>query len=172
MMTPTTFDDAFTALNGCKSLFARDVREVSELMLRIRLVEARAQNKVAVPPPWATEDVAAIFKDARPVEPDETSLVFEIVFKPETIVSYVVLNESCGCYPKPPEVFTGKLFREFQKSHLLDFIRANTCASDEYPGKLRHFEIVSENEVFDIIATAAPEIVHGQWRQVQGQPDW
>ena len=74
------------------------------------------------------------------------------------MVSYSVLNESYAAYPMAPEEFTGKLFRVFTWSHLMEFTRRTTCASDEYPGVLRHYEIVCACHVIDVICTQPPTI--------------
>jgi len=73
------------------------------------------------------------------------------------MVSYTVLNESYGTYPEPPEQFSGKLFRVFEWSHLLEFTKKTTCASDEYPGVLQHYEIACLNHVIDVICTGASQ---------------
>ena len=74
------------------------------------------------------------------------------------MVSYTVLNESYGTYPEPPEQFSGKLFRVFEWSHLLEFTKKTTCASDEYSGVLQHYEIACLNHVIDVICTGPPRI--------------
>ena len=74
------------------------------------------------------------------------------------MISYTVLNESYGRYPQPPEVFTGKLFRVFSHSHLLDFHRANDLCFSRPPAPLMHIQIACLNHVFDVIATAPPKI--------------
>jgi hypothetical protein len=75
------------------------------------------------------------------------------------MVSYTVLNESYGRYPESPEQFSGKLFRVFVWSHLLEFTKRTTYASDEHPGVLQHYEIACLNHVVDVISTGPPRIV-------------
>jgi hypothetical protein len=86
---------------------------------------------------------------ARPIQQDSTCRIFEIIFERKHIISYTVLNESYERYPEPPENFTGKLFRIFSWSHLLEFTRRTTYANDQHPGVLKHFEIACLNHMFD-----------------------
>lgn len=130
------------------------------------LVEAKPQA------PLASEDnsVYGVLTDgARPIEEDSTCRVFEVIFERNDIVSYTVLNESYGRYPEPPEEFTGKLFRVFSWSHLLEFTKRTTYASDDNPGVLKHFQIACLNHVFDVIATRPPRIAVGN-RGVEEKP--
>jgi hypothetical protein len=79
------------------------------------------------------------------------------------MVSYSVLNESYGRYPEDPEKFTGKLFRSFSWSHLLEFTRHTTNASVEYAGPLQHYQVACLNHVLDVIGTKPPRIAIGTW---------
>jgi hypothetical protein len=87
-----------------------------------------------------------------------------LIFEQASVVSYTVLNESYGKFPEPPEKFTGKSFRIFSWSHLLEFTRKATIACDEYPGSLQHYQLASQNHVIDVIATKPPRIAVGMWR--------
>jgi hypothetical protein len=98
----------------------------------------------------------------RPIEEDETCRIFQLLFERNHMVAYTVLNESYGKYPEPPEAFTGRLFRIFSHSHLLEFTKRTTYASGDYPGALMHFEIACLNHVIDVICTAAPKIAVGK----------
>ena len=153
------WEDGAKQIDDCQYLFAVDVRELEELTLRLTLVEAKAQA------PLTSEDdsVYGVLSDgARPIRQDSTCRIFEIIFERKHIISYTVLNESYGRYPEPPEKFTGKLFRIFSWSHLLEFTRRMTYANDEHPGVLKHFQIACLNHVFDVISTHPPRIAVGK----------
>jgi hypothetical protein len=83
---------------------------------------------------------------------------FDISFK--EIVSYLMTNESYGKYPSDPEAFTGRLFRRFSRSRLLELMKDTTYASDHHPGPgpLMHFEVVGQDDVVDVISCVEPEI--------------
>jgi hypothetical protein len=104
----------------------------------------------------ALDSIAALLPDARPIESEASSRLFEIVY--DEYISYTVSNETYGRYPEPPEVFTGKLFRIFSWSYLLEMTRMTSYASDDHPGPgpLEHHEIACLNHVIDVITTRPP----------------
>lgn len=92
-------------------------------------------------------------------EPDPTPLAYEITFKEATL--YLVQNESYGSYPEAQEVFTGKLFRIFTQSHLLELAHRTTYNREDHPGPEtpQHFSIVCQDDVVDVIACRKPRIL-------------
>jgi hypothetical protein len=158
-MVEVSWREGARQLDDCAYLFAVNVREIEELRLGLTLAEAKAQAQITVAADIGP--LAALRLGGSPIEQDDTCRVFGLVFDRNHMISYTVLNESYGRYPQPPEVFTGKLFRIFSHSHLLEFIERTTCASDSYPGPLMHFQIVCLNHVIDVVATAPPKIAVG-----------
>lgn len=143
-------------LNDCEYLFVTSVREIEELTLEILVSEAKAQAPILVAK--NDSEVERLKVGSRPVHPDSTCRTFCLVFDANKMVSYTVLNESYSRYPESQEVFTGKKFRVFANSNLLDFARSHTNASDQYPGPLFHYELICENHIVDVIATGPPSI--------------
>jgi hypothetical protein len=156
-MNGANWQDVARELNECAYLYLRWIGEPEELRLRLVIEEARVQDRPAVvssrPP-----ELDKILGDARPIESDGGCRLFEIIYSDP--ISYTVLNESYGRYPEAPEAFTGKLFREFSWSYLLEMTRKTTYANDEHPGPLplQHHSIVCLNHVIDVITTREPEI--------------
>ncbi|HLH18573.1 MAG TPA: hypothetical protein VKX45_15235 [Bryobacteraceae bacterium] len=155
------WEEGARQINDCDYLYAVDIRETEELTLQLEIAEARAQDRVLAPrdDTW----VEQLRLGARPIETDPTCRFFRLTFDRSHMVSYTVLNECYGIYPQPPEVFTGKLFREFSHSHLLEFTKRSTYASDEHPGVLQHYEVACLNHVIDVICTGPPRIEVGRW---------
>lgn len=156
-MTPhTNWQEGARHMNDCTYLFAVDIRELDSLTLSLRIVEAKPQAPIV----HADENDAIGFLKlgGRPVQEDDTCRQFHLVFDGKYMVLYTVLNESYGAYPAPSEVFTGKLFRSFSKSRLLDYMLHTTHSHALCPTGLLHFEIVCQNHVIDVICTAAPSI--------------
>lgn len=120
------------------------------------LTEAKPQAEIIVARDESPAEQLRL--GGRPIEKDLTCRAFRLIFDRNQMVSYTVLNESYGVCPEPPEQFTGKLFRVFQWSYLLEFTKRTTCASDEYPGVLNHYQIVCLNHVVDVICTGPPII--------------
>jgi hypothetical protein len=79
------------------------------------------------------------------------------------MVSYSVLNESYWTRPEASEEFTGRLFSVFSQSHLLEYIKRTTVASDDYPGTLQHYRIACQLHVVDVVSTTSPRIRVGTW---------
>lgn len=131
------WEEGARLINECTYLFATDVREIEELTLGLTIVEAKAQVPIST-----TEDTdpsASLKIGGRPIEEDETCRLFQLLFDRNHMIFYTVLNESYGKYPEPPEAFTGKLFRIFSHSHLLEFTERTTYASGGHPCVLMHF---------------------------------
>ena len=86
---------------------------------------------------------------------DKNCFTYEVLFK--TYIAYSVRNES---YTQEDETekFTGSLFRIYSESHFLNYIRASTIASDDYPGVFTHYEIVALNHIVDVVSTDLPNI--------------
>jgi hypothetical protein len=141
-------------IDECHALFVTHFRELEELTLELLISEAKPQAPILVP--RSDSAVDRMMVGARPIEWDETCRMFRVVFDRRHMIFYSVLNECYGRYPEPPEQFEGKRFRVFSRSHLLDFIKRTTHASDGYPGTLLHFQIAAENHVIDAITTAHP----------------
>ena len=97
---------------------------------------------------------SAAFSGVAPIEPSETTFVFEVHWK--NYVSYCVTEEmhgSCGEYDD--EEHTGRRFRVYSRSHFLDFVQKDTGAHSE---PYRHYKIVCENHMIDVASSTAPEL--------------
>ena len=154
------WEEGARLINECTYLFATDVRELEELTLGLTVVEAKAQAPISITE--STGPLASLKIGGRPIEEDETCRLFQLLFHRNHMISYTVLNETYGKYAEPPEAFTGKLFRIFSRSHLLEFTERTTYASGGHPGVLMHFEVACLNHVIDVICTAPPKIAVGK----------
>jgi hypothetical protein len=153
------WEEGVSQINEREYLFVDSIREVEELTLELTVTEAKPQAKPPVlkAEPWLEQLLA----DGRPIERDVTCRVFRLTFDRNHMISYTVLNETYGKYPESPELFTGKPFRTFSWSHLLEFTRRTTHASNEHPGVLQHYQIACQNHVVDVICTGPPMIAVG-----------
>jgi hypothetical protein len=150
------WEEGARQINECEYLYVDSIRELEELTPELIVTEAKLQAQILVP--RDESPVEQLRLGARPIESDVTCRSFRLVFDRRHMVSYTVLNESYGRYPESPEQFTGKLFRVFSWSHLLEFTKRTTYASDEHPGVLQHYEIACLNHVVDVICTGPPRI--------------
>lgn len=143
-------------MDECSYLHIVSKEEIGPWGLRIRVEES-------IPGKWPenleqdySPEMAA--KICMEMGQRPTPRVFEIEF-PDAI-SYHVTNETYGRYPEFPEAFSGKLFRKFERSLLLDWVRKTTYATDDHPGPgpLMHFEVAGQDDVLDVITTREPVI--------------
>ena len=156
-MNKANWKDIAHELDQCSYLYLRWIGEPQELQLRLVVEEARIQDRPALAPEHLPE-LASLYEGAKPIASDQGCRLFEIIYSYP--ISYTVLNESYGKYPEPPEVFTGRLFRQFSSSYLLEMTKKTTYVSDDHPGPLppQHHSIVCLNHVIDVITTRDPEI--------------
>jgi hypothetical protein len=137
-------------INRHTYLFLTEIGEPEDNVLRLVIEEARASGE---PEEMRIGDVT--LSGVRPIVSDDSCYAYEVVF--DSYVAYSVRNESYTSEDKS-EVFTGNLFRVYSKSRFRDYVNAATFATDEYPGKLSHYEIVCENHIVDVVSVAEPEI--------------
>jgi transposase-like protein len=133
-----------------KYLYLTEIGEPDINVLRIVIEEAKASGE--------TRDVkvdSTKISDCRPIISDETCQKYEIVFG--SYVAYCVRNESYTVMDES-EKFTGRLFNIYSKSHFLDYVRAATIASEEYPGKFVHYGINCLDHIVDVVSVDEPEI--------------
>jgi hypothetical protein len=154
--TAVEWEEGTRQINECGYLFVDSIREPEELTLELTVTEAKPQAQILVPRNESAFEELLV--GGRPIERDLSCRLFRLIFDRNHMVSYTVLNESYGRYPEAPEQFIGKLFRVFSWSHLLEFTKRTTSASDEYPGVLQHYQIACLNHVIDVICTGPPGI--------------
>ena len=125
-------------INKNEYLFLSCIDEFSVNNLRLIVQEGRTTGAVE-----NIELAGTVIKDVQSILPYVDSS-WEIVF--EKYVAYSIRNESYTSLDAD-EVWKGHLFRTYSKSRFLDYVRVATFASDEYPGKLRHYEFVCTDHI-------------------------
>jgi hypothetical protein len=95
-------------------------------------------------------------KDTAPIVVTEESSIYEIIF--DQYIAYSVRNESYTQTDEEEE-FEGRLACMYTKSKFLDYVRASTFASDDYPGTFKHYGFNCLNHIVDIVSTSPPKIV-------------
>jgi hypothetical protein len=157
----TEWQAAARQINECLYLCIHAIGEPEHLTLGLIVTEAKS----LAPAFDATSDRALerLTLGTKPADESGERRIFEMLFDRRSMISYSVLNESYGTRPEASEKFTGKLFRVFSQSHLLEYTKRTTIASDGYPGTLQHFQIACQFHVVDVICTAPPRIRVGTW---------
>lgn len=131
--------------------FLRKIEEPKDNSLRLVIEEAKSDG-----PP---EDIEILPDKVNcglwPIESDSSCPAFELVWP--WYVAYSVRNESF-CALDKEEVWEGRLFCLYSKSHFLDYLARATFASDDYPGPMRHWGVNCLNHIVDVVSTDDPQI--------------
>jgi len=139
----------FKDLNQYKYLFQQNIHCTDENRLTICLKIGKVSEE--------TEDFVfngITINDTRPILEDNTGSIR--VWFP-SYVAYNVRWETYLVWSEYDE-FTGRIVREYSKSRYLEYVKNDTFASDEWPGKLRHFGICCGWEIIDIISIDEPQV--------------
>ncbi len=147
-------DEIVSLLNEAKYLFSRDICEPEENSLRLVIEEAIVDHTQTISTLDPTSPFAEIRKGASPIKVVEGCRRFELQWS--RYVAYLVTEEvvgSGGSYGD--EVYTGKLFREYTKSHFLDLLARDTGVHFE---PILHYKLICQNHLIDVAAYGPPKV--------------
>lgn len=130
-----------------KYLLIAEIAPVIGTVLEVRIVGASALGK--------PRNVIGI-ANALPILPPPDADVYSFVFR--NFVSYSVTEEMFS-QGADNQVSKGGRIRIYTKSCFLDFVSNTTWASDEYPGKLVHYQFNTLDHTVDVVTANQPEIV-------------
>lgn len=142
------------SLDSIKYLYLRELSEPRDNSLRIIVDEAVENRSAPSPVPPDLPELAEILKGSWPIESTKGCKSFELSWK--HYIAYLVTDEcvgSCGSYED--EVYTGKLFRVYTKSHFLDHLARDTGGHFE---RIQHFKLICLNHLIDVASITRPEI--------------
>lgn len=145
-------DDKFALLDTAKYLYLRKITEPRDNALRIVIQEAIANRTKAVKA--ISGVLPGLLAGSAPIE--STDICKTFVLSWPRYVAYLVTEEavgSCGSYKD--EIFSGRFFRVYEKSHLLDHISRDTGAHFK---PFQHYKIICLNHLIDVVSTFPPEI--------------
>lgn len=137
-------------LDTCHSLFLCEIGEPEQNCLRLLIEDA-----FVLPQEATIRFGNSEITGGRPVESTENSRLFEVTWN--NYVAYNVANESYSTRTESEE-FSGRLARLYSKSHFLEYISRATLVSKEYPGPLRHVQIICECHIVDAVSTEFPQV--------------
>ncbi|QHE52769.1 hypothetical protein [Pontibacillus sp. HMF3514] len=93
--------------------------------------------------------------EAKPLVTNNQLPIIQIDF--EDYISYSITNESFTTW-KEYENFEGNAFRIYSNSHFLDYVKAHTFASEDYPGPFKHFGMSCVDHVINVVSSSNPII--------------
>ncbi|GAB1269064.1 hypothetical protein NBRC116493_23170 [Aurantivibrio infirmus] len=139
----------FEKINNHKYIYLGSISEPEDNSLRLTIEEAVSGEEEDI------EISGVKLSGSRALEVTDKSCIYEIVF--ETYVGYSVLDESYTIQDDH-EIFEGRLFCIYSKSHFLDYISKATFASDDHPGPYKHYAFNCLNHIVDVASTRVPRI--------------
>ncbi|MDH4987911.1 hypothetical protein QEZ47_20795 [Aminobacter anthyllidis] len=131
---------------GRRPFFLQEIGEPEANVLRVVVAEASAQENATTVP--GTDIIA------RPVTPVTNEQSWQLTW--DSYVAYAVRNESYWQSDSRPDCDDRLLVRS--QSAFLDFVGASTFASDDFPGKYSHWELICADHVIDVVSTSGPYI--------------
>ena len=147
-------DEIVSLLNEARYLFLRDISEPEENSLRLVVEEAIADHTQNISTTDPASPFAEILKGASQVKAVEGCRRFELQWR--RYVAYLVTEESVGSGGNyEDEVYTGKLFREYTKSHFLDLLARDTGGHFE---PILHYKLICQNHLIDVAAYGPLEV--------------
>jgi hypothetical protein len=144
----------FESLNSVRYLYLRELSEPKDNSLRIIVEEAVANRAATHSVQTQLPELAEMVKDSFPIESIEDCKRFELSWS--SYVAYLVTEECVGsCGESTDEIYTGKLFRVYTKSHFLDHLARDTGAHSR---PIQHYKLTCLNHLVDIGSYDPPEI--------------
>ena len=144
---------AVEQLNSVQHVYLRQLVEPRDNSLRL-VVEEAMVNRAGVA--GFHPELAAILKDASPIESVDGCRVFEIRWK--RYAAYLVTEELVGSNSGTgydDENYTGKILRVYTRSHFLDHLARDTGGHTD---PIQHYKLVCLNHLIDVAAYAPPEV--------------
>jgi hypothetical protein len=146
--------DRFANLNTAQYLYLRQLSEPRDNALRIVVQEATSNRAKAAPLEIPGNAGKFFDGNAWPIESTETCRTFILHWR--RYVAYLVTEGAVGsCGDYKDEVFIGRFWRKYEKSHLLDHVARDTGG---HLASLQHFKIICLNHKIDVVSTKPPEI--------------
>jgi hypothetical protein len=141
-------------VNSAKYLYLRDLSEPRDNSLRLVVEEAVANVSGVVPELHVVPELAKILEGASLIESTAGCRMFELYWK--RYVAYLVTEECVGsCGSDQDELYTGRLLRQYSKSHFLDHLARNTGG---HIRPFQHYKLICLNHLIDVASEQPPEI--------------
>lgn len=142
------------SLDSAKYLYLRELTEPRDNSLRLVVQEAVVNPAGTAAFHPELPELQEIIKGASPIESTDACRIFDLTWK--RYVAYLVTEEYVGsCGRDDDEIFTGKLFRVYTKSHFLEHLARDTSGHTE---QILHYKLACLNHLIDVAAYAPPEV--------------
>ncbi len=139
--------DYFEEINQIDYIFLYKVEELKDNLLSIVIDVGKVANY---------EEETLVGK-ARPVLIDNNCTQYQIIFN-KVYVAYQIINESFETV-NDYDQFIGRRIRKYSQSNYLDYILKHTIADYIFPAEMKHYGIICQNQIIDVISLDDPVIV-------------
>lgn len=147
-------DQIISILDRADYLLLRHVSEPAENSLRLVVEEATANRSRMGEASAYGDQFSEILKDASPIEATVGCRTFELVW--DRYVAYLVTEELVGSGgDHGDEVYIGKSFRVYSKSHFLDYLARDTGGHFE---PILHYKLICQNHLIDVASYCLPKV--------------
>ena len=143
------------SLDSAEYLYLRELSEPRDNSLRLVIQEAvvNPAGSICSSHPELPE-IDEVLRGGSPIESTDACRSFELTWK--CYVAYLVTEECVGsCGQDADEIYTGKLFRIYTKSHFLEHLSRDTGGHTE---AILHYKLTCLNHLIDVAAYAPPEV--------------
>jgi hypothetical protein len=143
------------SLNSAKYLYLRELSEPRDNSLRLVVQEAVVNPVGSIGSSYPElPELEEILRRSSPIESTDACRTFELTWK--RYVAYLVTEEGVGSSVRDAEeIYAGKLFRIYSKSHFLEHLSRDTGGHTE---AVSHCKLICLNHLIDVAAYAPPEV--------------
>jgi hypothetical protein len=146
----TENDELISRLSESRYLYFRSIFEPRDNSVTILVDEAILDDL----PPEQRPDSTVPFSSYAPIRTTDKCLSFEIGWN--RYVAYLVTEEMVGSGgDSSDEIYTGRLFRTYTKSHFLEHLSRDT---GYHESTVLHFKILCLNHLIDVASYQRPNI--------------
>ncbi len=151
----------FDEIGSCKYLYLDALTEPNVNEIRIVLLEAVAGSPVDAEKMASESNLPAlrsILEGSRKIEHLPGCRRFEVVWK--TYIAYSVVNESYSNGEPKTSIAVGerRRFVEYSSSQYLEYLTKASFATEDYPGRYRHWALYCEDHTIDVASQMVPQI--------------
>ena len=139
----------YQEINSAKNIFISHIFEPKENSLEFELTIGKLSD-IEEPIIWNGVDLGI----GKSIYYDDKSDKYKVTF--DSYICYSVINESFdNLYEKE---FTGNKARIYSDSNLLNYIKEDTIATFDYPGEYKHYSLIAEDHIINVVSTIEPAI--------------
>jgi hypothetical protein len=143
----------FAALDSAKYLYLREISEPRDNSLQL-LIDEAAETRSGPFQDCTVPNLKMNLTNISPIATSDSCRSFELTWA--SYVAYLVTEECVGsCGNGDDEMFRGKLFRIYSKSHFLDHLARDTGA---HTHPIQHYKLTCMNHLIDVASYAPPVI--------------